>query len=215
MTKKSQDVLDFLNQYFPDARCALDFHDDFTCLVAVLLSAQTTDNSVNKVTPALFLKYPDAFAMSKADIEDIKSIIKSLGLYENKAKSLLRLSNKLVSKYNGEIPSIREELTSLAGVGIKTANVFLAERRKVPCIPVDTHITRVAIRLKYAKVGENVVNIEKALEKAFPVDTHIKLHHQLITFGRRICDARNPKCDQCSLGCYCRDFKTFSSKVKR
>ena len=213
MNKKEEDIALFLGETFPDAKCALTFSNPYECLVAVMLSAQTTDKSVNLVTPRLFEKYPDAFALANADTKDLESIIQSLGLYKNKAKNLVGLGKELVASYNGIVPGTRAELTSLPGVGVKTANVVLAECFAVPAIAVDTHVTRVATRLGYAKEGADPVKIEEKLEKKFPKELHIKLHHQLIWFGREICHARKPECNRCKLTGHCLYFKKASTKA--
>lgn len=215
MTKKSQDVYQFLNEKYPNACCALHFFDDFSCLVSIVLSAQTTDKAVNNVTPILFEKFPNSKAMAEANVKEIESIISRLGLAHNKAKNISELSKEISNKYRGIIPSTREELLSLPGVGIKTANVFLAERRGVACIPVDTHISRIAKRLRYAKEDDSVEQIEKKLESSFPKELPIKLHHQIISFGRDICNARSPRCEECKLTAYCKEFKTSRSKVNK
>ena len=215
MNKKEEAVAAFMQEAFPDAKCALVFSNPFECLVAVMLSAQTTDKSVNLVTPALFKAFGTPEKLAAADVKDVEAIIKSLGLYKNKAKNLLGLSKELVGKHNGVVPGTREELVRLPGVGIKTANVVLAECFNVPAIAVDTHVTRVSNRLGYAKEGTDPVKIEKILEKKFPKELHIKLHHQLIWFGREICHARNPECARCKLGAYCSFFKKTSIKTGR
>lgn len=193
----------YLEQAFPDAHCSLVFHNPFEALVAVMLSAQTTDESVNKVTPNLFEKYPDPFSMSKTSIEDLEACIKTLGLFHNKAKNLSLLSKKLVELHQGSVPSSMEELTSLPGVGIKTANVVTAECFARPSIPVDTHVARVSRRNGYAKESDEPERIEKKLEKIFPKESWILLHHRIIAFGREICHARNPECNRCGLSSIC------------
>ncbi len=211
MTEKEKTIASFMQERFPDAKCALIFSNPFECIVAVVLSAQTTDASVNKVTPTLFARFPDAFAMSNAKQEDIEECIHSLGLYRNKAKNLIALSKDLVARFDRHVPSKREDLVTLAGVGIKTANVVGAECFNTPAIAVDTHVTRVATRLGYAKKDMSPEKIEIILEKKFPKELHIKLHHQLIWFGREICVARNPHCEECKLHAYCSLFKKSAS----
>ena len=211
MSEKSQAVLDYLKKNFQEASCTLLFHNDFECLVAILLSAQTTDASVNKVTPFLFSHFKTPEELSKASIEEVEKDLHSLGMYRTKAKNLLLLSKILLEKYQGQVPKNKEELISLPGVGNKTAGVFLLERAGISYLPVDTHITRVAIRLGYASKNENPMQIEAKLEKSFPRSEWIFLHHALIAFGRTICLAKNPKCAQCSLQKYCRYFKKTAS----
>jgi endonuclease-3 len=213
MTANDAKIADALNELLPDARCALDFTTPFQCVVAVALSAQTTDKSVNEVTPALFSRFPDAKSMAEADVSEIENLIMRLGLYKNKAKNLSLLAKKVVEDFGGEIPNSREALTSLPGVGIKTSNVVRAECFGVPAIAVDTHVARVSYRLGYCKEGEDPVKIESILERRFPKEKWIKLHHQIIWFGRLVCHARNPECDKCPLKEYCRYFKKVSSKT--
>ena len=208
-------LLESLDALFPNAHCELNFNSVFQCLVAVSLSAQTTDASVNEVTPALFEAFPTPFEMSKASLPEIEGYIRRLGLYHNKAKNLLTLSSYLVEQDGGEVPKTKEELVRLPGVGIKTANVVLAECYKVPAIAVDTHVSRVSIRLGLAKEGDEPGEIERKLERMIPRDRHIKSHHQLIFLGRRICHARNPRCEDCPLSVRCRYFgKNKSIKGK-
>ena len=213
MNKKESDVIAFMAKRFPDAKCALVFSNPYECLCAVMLSAQTTDKSVNLVTPKLFEAYPNPSSLAKANLEDVETIIKSLGLYKNKAKNLIAMAKVLVEEHGGEVPSRKEDLVSLPGVGVKTANVVGAECFGTASIAVDTHVSRVASRLGYAKEGTDPVKIEGILEKRFPKESHIKLHHQLIWFGREICHARKPDCPSCELGCHCLYFKKASSKT--
>ncbi|MBE6134789.1 MAG: endonuclease III [Erysipelotrichaceae bacterium] len=213
MNKKESDVIAFMAKRFPDAKCALVFSNPYECVCAVMLSAQTTDKSVNLVTPKLFETYPNPSSLAKANLEDVEAIIKSLGLYKNKAKNLIAMAQVLVDEYGGEVPSRKEDLVSLPGVGVKTANVVGAECFGTAAIAVDTHVSRVASRLGYVKEGTDPVKIEGILEKRFPKESHIKLHHQLIWFGREICHARKPDCPSCELGCHCLYFKKASSKT--
>ena len=196
-------LLETLDALFPSAHCELSFSSPFECLVAVSLSAQTTDASVNKVTPALFSKFPTSKEMAKADIKEIEEIIHSLGLYHNKAKNLLALSIDLESRFNGVVPNNKKDLTSLSGVGVKTANVVLAECYGVPAIAVDTHVLRVSYRLGLTKQGDSPEVTERKLESLIPKERHIKSHHQLIFLGRHICHAQKPDCQNCPLSIKC------------
>ena len=208
-------LLDKLDEMFPSAHCELNFSSPFECLVAVSLSAQTTDNSVNRVTPRLFLAYPTPIEMAKADIKEVEEIIHSIGLYHNKAKNIISLSKAIVENFNGEVRLDKKTLTSLPGVGIKTANVVLAEAAHIPSIPVDTHVSRVSIRLGLAKEGDAPEVVEKKLEKIFPKERWIKMHHQLIFLGRRVCSARSPQCETCPLSVQCKEGKKrLSTKGK-
>lgn len=199
MSLKSKKVMEALDNLFPNAKIELTHKNTYELLVAVILSAQTTDVSVNKVTPELFKKYPNVEALSNAKIEDVIKIIKSIGLYRAKANNIILMANQIKDNYNGEIPNNRQGLESLAGVGRKTANVVLANAFNKDVIAVDTHIHRIAIRLGIAKKNANVREVEESLYKFFPKKDYLKLHHQLIFFGRYHCLARNPKCKKCPL----------------
>ncbi|MBR2541088.1 MAG: endonuclease III [Mogibacterium sp.] len=186
----------------PDAMCALDHVDTFELLVAVVLSAQTTDVSVNKVTPALFAKYPDPAALSQASREDVEDIIRTIGLYKNKSANIIKLSKMLLDKFDGIVPDNFDDLVSLPGVGRKTANVVLAEGFGVPRIAVDTHVFRVANRIGITD-AKDVTATEESLMQRLPEDQWIRAHHLLIFHGRRICHARKPECSVCRLRGIC------------
>lgn len=211
MKKTDQEFLDYLEQLYPDPGCALHFSNPFECLCAVMLSAQTTDASVNKVTPELFSRFPDASAMSQADIHELESIIHSIGLYHAKAKNLIGLSKALVERHNGVVPSDKEAMHKLPGVGVKTSNVVGAICFGIPAIAVDTHVARVSKRLGYASEKDEPEKIEAKLEKIFPEETHIRLHYQIILFGRNVCHAAKPECASCALTSRCRHFEKSSS----
>lgn len=209
----NQKLIDALDETYPDASCELVFSNSFECLIAVSLSAQTTDASVNKVTPALFASFPTPFDLAKAPQAEVEDIIHSLGLYRTKAKNIINLSKALAERFGGEVPNSKKELTTLPGVGIKTANVVLAECYRVPAIAVDTHVTRVSKRLGLAKETDSPEEIEKKLERRFPKEKWIRLHHQLIHHGRRICHAQSPACDICPLRDQCKEAKKRVSTI--
>lgn len=198
--------IDYLNRLFPDAKAELDFSNHFELLIAVVLSAQTTDIAVNKVTPILFNKYPDAFHLSNALISDVESIIKTIGLYKNKAKNIIELSKILVHKHQGIVPNDRIELESLPGVGRKTANVVLSNAFDVPALAVDTHIERISKRLGLALESDSAFQVEQKLNLIFDQSLWKKLHHQLIFFGRYHCKAKKPNCDVCEMKTTCPFF---------
>ena len=200
-----------LEKLFPEAKAELIFHNPFECLCCVMISAQTTDVSVNKVTPALFAAYPDAKAMAQADVKDVEDKIRSIGLYRNKAKNLVELAKILVRDYDGEVPNTKEELVKLPGVGIKTANVVGGECFGIPAIAVDTHVARIAKRLGLAPEKATPEEVEAKLEKKFPKELHIKMHHRIIWFGRRICHAQKPECGRCPFTDTCLYFKKTSA----
>ena len=197
-------IIENLNILYPDAHCELNHKDSFELLIAVVLSAQTTDVSVNRVTPALFEKYPDAISLSEASEEDVMRLIHSIGLYKNKSRNIINLAKELVKRFNGEVPSKREELESLPGVGRKTANVVLSNCFDYPAFAVDTHVSRVSKRLMIARKDDDVLTIEKKLMKFFPRNCWSRLHHQFIFFGRYKCKAKNPECTDCPFRDSCR-----------
>ena len=200
--KQIPEIIDRLETMHPEAACALDFGTRFQLLSAVMLSAQTTDVSVNKVTPVLFARYPTAAAMAEADPLEVQEIIKTIGLYKNKSKNLVALSKMLVSDYGGEVPGRYEDLVRLPGVGRKTANVVLAEGFGEARIAVDTHVFRVSNRigLTCAKDPEGVENM---LMERLPEYQWSRAHHLLIFHGRKTCHARKPDCGNCLIADLC------------
>ena len=202
-------VLAILEQMHPEAACALDYRDPFQLVIAVALSAQTTDVSVNKATPALFAKYPTAEALAKADQEDVMEMIRTIGLYRNKSKNIISLAQKLVTDFDGKVPHDYDGLVSLPGVGRKTANVVLAEGFGVPRIAVDTHVFRVANRIGLTD-EKDVTATEEELMRRLPEEKWILAHHLLIFHGRKCCHARKPDCGSCGLAdlcVYCKEEK--------
>lgn len=214
MTKKELASLvnEKLDIMYLDAKCGLDYRNIFELIVAVSLSAQTTDVSVNKVTPILFSKYKDAYSLANADIKDVEDIIRSIGLYKNKAKNIVNLSKELISKFNGEVPNTLDELMSLSGVGYKTASVVLVEGFKIPAFPVDTHISRISKRVGLVKESLDPTEISYSLMKLYDKSLYHKLHHQMIYLGRYTCKSQKPNCDECLMKEFCKYYK---NKVKR
>lgn len=202
-----EELLSFLNNHFKDAKCALNYYDDYSLLISIILSAQTTDKSVNNVTKILFNKYKNFSELSKADTTEVESIIKQIGLYHNKAKNIIEASKIIVREYSSVVPSNFDDLIKITGVGRKTANVFLAEYFDKDTLGVDTHINRVSKRLKIAKENDNVIVVENKLHKFISGENTKKMHHMLIAFGRNICTAKNPKCELCSLNNKCDYYK--------
>lgn len=194
---KPEFILSILNDMYPDAHVELTHNNHFELLVAVVLSAQTTDVSVNKVTPHLFKSFPTPYALAQATHNEVESLLKSIGLYKMKAKNIIHLSKQLVEKHQGKVPESRKALEDLPGVGRKTANVVLSNAFGVPALAVDTHVYRVAKRLKLAKEYDDVMNVEKKLMRKFPKSSWTRLHHQLIFFGRYRCTAKKPQCLNC------------------
>ena len=211
MKKRTKDILDILKEDYPDAKCELNHESPFQLLVATILSAQTTDKKVNEVTETLFRDYPDLDAFLTLSVEELEERIKQIGLYRSKAKNLIMMCNQLKEKINGEVPRTMEEITSLAGAGRKTANVVLSNAFGVPSIAVDTHVFRVSNRLGMAD-SDNVLEVEKQLQKELPKREWSLTHHLLIFHGRRCCIARNPKCEICNLTNYCKYYKEVKKK---
>ena len=203
--EKTTRVLDYFDELFPDAYCELNHETDFQLLVAVTLSAQTTDKKVNQLTETLFKKYPDVETMAKADISELQQDIKLIGLYRNKAKNLLAMSKALLENFDGKVPSDQKELESLPGVGRKTANVVRSVAFDIPAFAVDTHVERISKRLGFAKKDDSVLTVEKKLCRSIPRTRWNKAHHQFIFFGRYFCKATNPNCQECKLVDMCKD----------
>lgn len=199
---RAPQVLATLQQLYPDARTELVFSSPFELLVATVLSAQATDVSVNAATPALFAAYPDAHAMSQASAEDIEPYIRSIGLYRNKAKNLAALARLLVERHGGEVPNDFGAVVALPGAGRKTANVVLSNAYDFPAIAVDTHVGRLSRRLGLS-VQTNPDKVEADLQKLFPREQWVFLHHALILHGRRVCLARKPRCGECAMNSFC------------
>ena len=196
-------ILDTLKKEYPEAKCELEYRNNFELLIAVSLSAQTTDKRVNVVTKDLFKKYDDPYKLKDADYEEVKEIIKSLGLSSSKARNIIDISKKLVEDYKGKVPSTREELMLLPGVGRKTSNVVLSVGFDIPAIAVDTHVKRVSNRLGLSE-SDDVLKIEEDLMKLFDEKDYYSVHHSLIFFGRYLCKAKNPDCNNCRLKDKCK-----------
>ncbi len=205
MTKRNKLSLitSFLDERYPNVGCELKYNKDYELVIAVMLSAQTTDIAVNKVTENLFKTYPTLEALANADLSVVEDIIHSIGLYKNKAKHVIEIAKYILDNFNGVLPSDKDLLQNMPGVGNKTAGVIRAEIFKIPDLPVDTHILRITKRLKLADLDDDAFETEMKLKKLFPKENWIKLHHQLIHFGRDVCIARNPHCENCKLGEIC------------
>lgn len=201
----ANEMIDAIEEIFPDAHCELNHETPFQLLIAVVLSAQTTDASVNKVTPALFERWPDSSTLAKADLREVEQTLKTLGLFRSKAKNIIALSQDLEEKFDGQVPMTFKDLQSLAGVGRKTANVVRSVAFDIPSLAVDTHVNRVSKRLGLAKPEDSVEKVEEKLRRKIDRNRWNKAHHDLIFFGRYFCTARNPKCDECPFvpSCQC------------
>ncbi len=200
--KEILDIMAVFNELDPNPRCELNFHNAYTLLVAVVLSAQSTDKGVNRATESLFKIADTPQKMLSLGLENLKSYIKTIGLYNNKAKSIIALSQELVEKYNSEVPANRESLEKLSGVGRKTANVVLNVWFNQPTLAVDTHVFRIAHRLDFSQ-GKTPLEVEKDLLSVLP-DNYVKnANHWLVLFGRYICKAQKPDCDKCPIKEFC------------
>ena len=201
--EKRMKVCELLAEEYPEAKCALDYDTEYHLLVAVMLSAQTTDVSVNKVTPKLFEMAPDAYAMCSLSQEELENVIHQIGLYRNKAKNILAMSRVLCREYEGQVPGDYDKLIALPGVGRKTANVVLAEAFGQDRIAVDTHVFRLSNRIGLTE-EKDVLKTEEALMRVLPKNIWVLMHHALIFHGRKCCSAKNPDCEGCCISEYCK-----------
>ncbi len=200
--KEISEALELLGAAYPDAGCELNYDSNFHLLLAVCLSAQTTDASVNKISPVLFERYKEPESLAAADISDVEQIIKSIGLYKNKSKNIIALSKMLVEEFGGVVPDTYEALLRLPGVGRKTANVIMAEAFGEQTIAVDTHVFRLANRIGFCN-EPTPEKTEDALRSRLPHDMWTRAHHLLIFHGRRCCTARKPMCEECPIARIC------------
>lgn len=204
--KDTLEIIEILINTYPDAKCSLDFTTPFEMLVAVILSAQCTDERVNKTTPALFAKYSTPEDFANMPLEELEVFIHPCGFYKNKAKNIKATAQIIVDKYNGKVPETMEELMSLPGVGRKTANVVMLEAFNKPQgIAVDTHCKRISNKIGFSNEKEPE-KIEQDLLKIIPSKYYKDMNHILIWHGRNTCVARNPKCETCTINKYCREY---------
>ncbi|GAK02461.1 LOW QUALITY PROTEIN: endonuclease III [Geomicrobium sp. JCM 19037] len=203
--KQTTWAMEQIEQMYPEAECELTHTNALELLVAVILSAQCTDASVNKVTPGLFSKYKRPDDYIRVPQEELEQDIRRIGLFRNKAKNIQKMSQSLLDHYGGEVPADRDELMKLAGVGRKTANVVASVAFDLPAIAVDTHVERVSKRLGICRWKDSVLEVEKTLMRKLPEEKWSDSHHQLIFFGRYHCKARNPQCETCPLLEICRE----------
>jgi len=200
---KSDEILNELKNIIPNPVCELNFNNTFELIIAVTLSAQTTDKRVNEITKILFSKYADPLSLLNAKFDDVYEIIKPLGLANSKARNIISISKDIHEKYNDIVPNSLEELTKLDGVGRKTASVVLAVGFNIPAFPVDTHLIRMANRLGYSKSNDPII-VEKDYKKYIKKDDWILAHHLFLLFGRYHCKASKPNCLDCKLSKYCK-----------
>ena len=202
---KTNEIEEYLDYLFPNPKCELIYNKDYELLIAIVLSAQSTDKRVNTVTPIIFNKYKSLNELKEADLEDLESIVRPVGSFRKKASYIKDIATILVNEYNGVVPTDRDSLIKLPGVGRKTSNVFLSEFYNYPAIAVDTHVERVSKRLRLAYINDDVLKIEKKLEKKFDKSVWAKRHLQLVLFGRYYCKAIKPECSNCRLKDICRE----------
>ena len=203
-------ILDYLDELYPNPKCELEYTKDYELLIAIVMSAQTTDKRVNMVNKVLFKKYQSIKELSEASLEDIEKIIKPIGTYKKKAVFIKEIATKLINDNIKVIPNDREYLSSFPGVDRKTINVFLSVIYNEPLVAVDTHVNRVSKRLKLAKDGDDVLEVEKKLMKKIPKDKWNKVHHQLVFFGRYKCKSISPLCTDCKLKDICKYYSVHS-----
>lgn len=204
--QKTENITEILYNYYPDAVCALNYTHDYELLIATRLSAQCTDKRVNIVTKELFDKYRTLESFAKADVSDIEKIIMTCGLYKTKARSIVEMANQLINDFDGKLPDSIEQLTTLSGIGRKTANLIMGDIFLKPAIVTDTHFIRITGRLGLTKSKEPV-KVEADLRKLVPPEKSAGFCHRIVVFGREICTARNPKCSDCPLKELCKFVK--------
>ena len=205
--KRIELIEKYLDELFKDPKCELNYSNDYELLIAVMLSAQTTDKRVNEVTKVLYKEYPTLKDLKNADINDLKRIIRPLGNFNKKSEYVKNIATVLVDEYDSKLPYNRKKLESLPGVGRKTVNVLFGELNIEPSIAVDTHVERVSKRLNFAKIDDDVLEVEKHLRRIFKKVNWSKRHLQLVLFGRYYCKAINPMCDTCKLKDICKHYK--------
>ena len=202
---KPELLFSYLDEKYPDAHCELVYSKDYEFLIAVMLSAQTTDKSVNQATAILFKKYRTVEELANADVGDVAFIIRHLGMYQVKAKNVVKIAQILVNQYGGKVPNDPEALVAMPGVGNKTKNCVLGELYNVPLLAVDTHMQRVAKRLGIADEKDSVEKIEQKYMSIIPAERVVKTNHQIIWFGRYFCKALSPECANCKLKDFCKN----------
>ena len=207
MEEKVSAIIDILKEKYPDPMCALHYEKDYELMIAVRLSAQCTDARVNLITPALFAAYPTLEAMAAAPIEHVEELVRSCGFYKHKARDIVLACQMLLEKYNGKVPGTMEELLELPGVGRKTANLLLGDLYKVPgSVVCDTHCIRICGRLGLS-YGKEPEKVEQQLRKILPPEESSDFCHRIVLFGREVCIARSPKCSECPLRPWCKEFQ--------
>ena len=202
--KKYNEVLDYLDEIIPNPKCELNYFNDYSLLIAIMLSAQTKDSRVNEVTKVLFNKYKTLEELKNADYNDLKEIVMPLGNYTKKAFNILEIARRIADEFQGVVPTDRDILETFPGIGRKTVNVFYVEYLHIPAMPVDTHVERVSKRLGLVKGNASVLEIEKVLSKNIKKEELGKRHMQMVLFGRYFCTSKRPKCETCKLQNICK-----------
>ena len=212
MTKKEKAILacDILEKLYPDAKCSLEYKHPYELMIATRLSAQCTDARVNIVTKTLFEKYPTLEAFAKADLSELEQDVKPCGFYRTKAKSIIEMANQLINNFNSEIPQTMEELLTISGIGRKTANLMLGDLYGKPAVVTDTHFIRITGRLGLTKNTEPK-KVETDLVKLLPPHRSSDFCHRIVQFGRDVCKARKPLCDECACSDFCSYYKKATS----
>lgn len=200
--ERAKKSVELLKAQYPNAECSLNYSDPFQLLIATRLSAQCTDARVNMVTPALFARFPDAKSFMEADLEEVEQLIKTCGLYKTKAKDLISIGKDIYERFGSVVPDTIEELTTLSGVGRKTANLICGDVYGKPAVVADTHFIRLCNRLGFVNTKEPL-KVETAMRKLLPPDESNDFCHRSVLHGRAVCSARNPKCDECCLESIC------------
>lgn len=205
--KEAEEIIEILKSYYPDCKCSLDFRNPFEMMIAVMLSAQCTDERVNKTTPNLFVQYDTPEKIANMDLEELEQIIHPCGFYKNKAKNIKACSQKLLDEFGGIVPNDIDLLQTLPGVGRKSANVIMLEAFQNPVgIAVDTHAKRISNKLGFSSQTDPI-KIEQDLLKVFSQKHYYDVNHLFVWHGRKTCDARKPKCKECPINTYCDDFE--------
>ena len=211
LNEKCRKIINILKKIYPDPRCTLNYNNAFELLVSTRLAAQCTDKRVNLTTPKLFSKYPDVYTMATANLEDVEKIIKPCGFFKTKARDIINLSKNIAENFDGKVPDSMEKLTSLPGIGRKTANVILAEIFHKPAIIVDTHFMRITRKLGFHDL-KDATKIEFLMKKIVPENESANFSHRLVAHGREICKAVNPKCNLCDIKNFCEKYKKDSQQ---
>lgn len=205
------EIIEILKEYYPDATCSLDFKTPFELAIAVMLSAQCTDERVNKTTPSLFEKYSTPQDICNLGLEELEEIIHPCGFYKNKAKNIKAMAKKILEEHSGEVPKSMEELIKLPGIGRKSANVIMLEAFENPQgIAIDTHAKRIANRLGFSK-NKEPEKIEQDILKIIPKEYYKDVNHLLVWHGRKTCDSRKPKCEKCPIKKYCKHVQSLKN----